>query len=519
MKLKRVGIVQIHQESNDLNPVHTTRADFESFQMAYGADGLKKFSEGEEVGGFVQALGEWVEPAEPVGLLMAQAWSGGPLQRDTREWLLRETQHQLSRAGTLDAVLFSLHGAMTAEDEVDVDGLFLQAVRQAVGPSVPVVATLDLHANLTPRMLEQSDVLLAYHTQPHLDRFKTGRRAGGVLEQLMSGARPSVGYTQLPMNNTGAGATTEGPVLAPVFERVRQLESQSEVLSTAVLMSQPWLDVPGLGWSTMVATDNQPELAQALSEQLAQMCWDRREELVDTEQLYGPRDCVERALAHPGQPVVIADGADATNSGAPGDSVHLLKEMIGRSIPDGALTIMVDPEAVSHARKVGPSAPFELAVGGKRDHVNSRPLPVKGTVLFVRPAQYILSGHLGDKLPINMGMSAAVKVGDVTLLLVEKVGPGSSPEMYRCVGLEPKDFKIVIVKSPAGFRADFGSIAAEILLSDCPGCAPARIEQVPYTRITRPVWPLDPIDDWRDIDWCAARAKTVVDLKVPDHDA
>ena len=135
MHPQRVGILQIHQESNDLNPVRTTRADFESFRMGFGPEGLAKIFKGEEVGGFVKALDEWAEPVEPVGLLMAQAWFVGPLLRDTKQWFVREMEERLNRDGSLDAVRFSLHGAMTAEDELDADGLFLQVVREAVGPS------------------------------------------------------------------------------------------------------------------------------------------------------------------------------------------------------------------------------------------------------------------------------------------------------------------------------------------------------------------------------------------------
>ena len=126
---------------------------------------------------------------------------------------------------------------------------------------------------------------------------------------------------------------------------------------------------------------------------------------------------------------------------------------------------MVDPKAVAHAKSVGPGGMFEFAVGGKRDHIFSRPLAVTGKVISLQPARYLLCGHMGNKLPIDMGLSATVCIGDVTLLLVEYPGPGSSPMMYRCVGLEPKNFKIVIVKSPAGFRAEFEPFAADIILS------------------------------------------------------
>ena len=272
------------------------------------------------------------------------------------------------------------------------------------------------------------------------------------------------------------------------------------MLSAAILMTQAYLDVPKLGWAVLIVTDNRPELGSQLADGFAAQCWPIREQLM-MQFLEAPA-CLDRALACQGQPAVIADGADATNSGGGGDSVHLLREMIGRSIPGGALTIMVDPQAVAHAHGAGAGGAFAFAVGGKRDHVFSQPLKIEGKVGSLHEkAGYLLTGHGGNNLKIDMGRAAVVQVADVTLLLVERPGPGSTPLMYRCVGLEPKDFKIVIVKSPQGFRAEFGPFAADIILSDCPGCASSRFASLPYRKINRPLWPLDQIGDWREVAW------------------
>jgi len=500
---KRIGILQVWQESNHFNPVETEEADFRHFGYGEGRQGLDRFASGEEVGGFVEGLDAWGDPPEPVGLMFAQAWPGGPLTSRTKAWLVERIEHQLRAAGPLDGVLFSLHGAHVAEDELDVDGLLLQYVRSSLGPKVPLVATLDLHAYLTERMLQSADVLVAYHASPHIDRRQTGHRAAAVLARLLEGARPACAAVRLPMLATGEQATTSGPALADLFQRVQRMESKPGVLSTAVLMVQPHLDVPRLGWSTLVYTEQDLGLAEQCAEELADRCWQARSQLQAQYTFHDSVESVEMALRQSGKPVIIADGGDSTNSGAPGDSVFLLRELIGGPIPDGALTILVDPVAVAHAQSVGEGGRFAFAVGGKRDHVFSQPLPVEGRVLFVRPAKYVLSGHGADALPIDMGLAAAVRIRDVTLLLVERVGPGSSPMMYRCVGLEPEDFKIVVVKSPAGFRHEFEPFAAGIILSACPGCASPHLAQLPYRRITRPLWPLDNIEDRHAAAWCS----------------
>ncbi len=497
--MKRIGVCQIMQETNGFNPLLTRREDFESFGVGMGAEVVSRFGEVDELSGFSEGLNAWSEPCTAVGIVRAQAWSGGPLASDTLAWVRQALCRGLAEAGPLDGLLLALHGALAAEDQPDVDGLVLEEARRALGPDIPIVATVDLHAHCTSRMLRASDAVVAYHTAPHLDRRQTGARGAVVLERILSGARPTTAQVRLPMISIAEVHMTDSPLLAPVFRRLRDLESQSDMMSAAVLMTQPWLDVAELGWSTLVTTDGKPELARRLAEELAEMCWSRREEM--TAELHSADECISLALACQGKPVVIADGGDATNSGAGGDSTHLLKAMLGRGIPGGALTIMVDPQGVARAKRVGAGGIFRCSVGGKRDSRFSRPLGVRGTVVSLQAASYMLSGHGGENLPIDMGLSATVQIGDVSLLLVERPGPGSTPDMYRCAGLEPRDFKIVVVKSPAGFRAEFGAFAAAILLADCPGCASPRFETLPYRHISRPLWPLDAISDWRTVSW------------------
>ena len=498
--MKRIGVMLFLQESNSFSPVLTPMRDFEDMGIAVGPNVLSEFGDVDEIGGFLDGLKEWNLEAEPVGLLRAQAISGGPLSSTVKQWFLDTLLEQLREAGSLDGLLLAMHGSMVAEDDVDVEGLYLQEIRGVVGADMPIVLTLDMHAYVTPRMTRHADAVVVYHECPHIDRRETGQRGARALERIFAGARPAYGTVKLPMIGLAEAMDTRAPLLSPIFDKCRQLEKREDVLSAAVLMTQGWLDVPWHGWLTMVITDGKPELAREGAEELAEMCWERKHPVAYDVEYFSADDSVSRALDVRGKPVVIADGGDSMNSGACGDSVHLLRTMIGKKIPDGALTIMVDPDAVAHAARTGEGGVFEFAVGGKRDNVFSKPLDVSGRVLSLQPAKYTLSGHWGTT-PVNMGMSAAVRIGDVTVLLVEQPGPGSTPQMYRCAGLEPKDFKIVIVKSPAGFRANFESFAAEIILSDCPGCASPRFAELPFTLINRPLWPLDDIDDRHDVQW------------------
>ena len=502
--MKRIGIIQILQETNCFNPVLSMPADFENFGVGTGGEVLTKYGDVGEMGGFLEGLKEWTEPVEPVGLLRLQAWSGGPSAPVTQAWFLGLLAEQLQAAPKLDGLLVALHGAMVGVGEPDMEGAFLEKMRVLVGPSVPIVATLDLHAYVTPRMTRFADALVPYHTFPHMDLRQTGVRAARVLRRIFAGAKPATTLLRLPMITGGETQNTFIPPLEPIFRRLQEAESRPEVLSAAILMTQAYLDVPQLGWTILIVTDGQPALGARLAAELAPLCWAVREQLVI--EYASAAAAMDRALAVQGNPVVLADGADATNSGAGGDSVHLLKEMLGRKIPGGGLTIMVDPQAVACAAAAGEGGAFKFAVGGKRDTLFSKPLPISGKVVALREAKYVLNGHAANNLPIDMGRAAVIRAADVTLLLVEKPGPGSTPLMYRCVGLEPKDFKVVVVKSPAGFRAEFGPFAAEMILTDCPGCASSHFDRLPFRQISRPLWPIDNIDDWRAVAWTRENA-------------
>ncbi len=508
--MKRVGLLQVLQESNSFNPVLTQKADFESLGVAEGQAVIERYGQTGGIGGFLEGLRKAETNFEPVGIVRLQASPGGPASTAALGWITGLVRENLVKAGPLDALLCALHGAMVAENQEDVEGFLLERIRRQIGTTMPVVVTLDLHAYITESMLRHADVLVPYHTSPHLDIKETGMRGARVLERLLGGAKPVIGFQRLPMISIAEAQNTGQGALAPLFGRIQEWEAGDDVLSTGILMTQAWLDVPNLGWGTLVVTDGRPELARDQAAQAADDCWDVRGKLV--EQFHSARECVRLALEHDGRPVIIADGADSMNSGGGGDSTHVLREMLAAPIPGGALSIMVDPQAVAEAKSAGEGGSFRFAVGGKRDHLFSKPLAVEGRVLLTSEARYTLTGHGAHNLPVDMGSAAAVQLRDVTLLLVQRPGPGGTPMMYRCAGLEPKDFKMVVVKSPAGFRAEYGPFASRILLADCPGCASPHFDRLPYTRYHKPLAPLQEIDDWREVRWVKEERRRIKNL-------
>jgi len=498
----RIAIGQLWQETNTFNRNPTRRDDFENWGLATGDAIVENYGETGELGGFVSACRAWRPEVEFTGLVRAACWPWGRVDATTHAWLLEEFAERLRNLGPVDGLLLALHGAMAAEEEHDLTGALLAQIRAAVGPDVPIIGTLDLHANVTPQMIAAADLLVGYHACPHLDSFETGQRAvAGLRAMLESGRRPETHWRKLPMITAAESHNTFTGPPAPLYRRLEELERREDILSAGIYMAMPWFDAPQLGWSVVVSTMGGADGAK-LVEELANDCWQLRETLEAVER-YPAGDVVAKAKAHEGHPIVIGDGADATNSGSPGDSTHLLREFLAQQpIPYGAITFLVDPEAVATATQAGIGGAFHGLVGGGFAPEYSDPIEFRGVVENLLEINFVLDGHIGKKLPIHMGRGAVVRSGDVTVLFTEKNGPGSSPLLYEAAGLDPRSCGIVVAKSPAGFRADYDPFVAGTYLADCPGCATPNWDRLNFHNINRPLWPLQKIAQADEADWC-----------------
>lgn len=499
----RIAVGQLWQETNTFNRHPTTLADFQNWGVATGADVLQQFGETGELGGFASGTREWSSPPELVGLARFLCWPHGRVDRETWETIQETFLYSLDQAGEIDGVLISLHGALAAEGEDDATGALLERIRAVIGLRTPLVGTLDLHANITRRMMAQADLLFGYLTQPHLDQFETGVRATRGLRAMFElQQRPFKHCRKLPMITAAESHNTFTGPPAPLYRRLKQLERESGVLSAGLYMSMPWLDCKELGWTVTLHTATEDDRWEKVVAEVAEACWNLRGALSEVER-FSPRDVVAKCLAHGGHPIVIGDGADATNSGAPGDSTALLGELIKQQpIPHGAMTFLVDPTAVAHAERVGVGGTFDTFVGGNFAPEFSEPLHFRGTVERLLPMQFELNGALGHKMPVQMGRSAVVRSGDVAVVFTAKSGPGSSPLLYETAGLDPRQCGIVVAKSPTAFRADYDPFVAATFIADCPGCATPNWSWLKFRNVNQPLWPLREIGDPQEADWC-----------------
>jgi microcystin degradation protein MlrC len=492
----RIAVGQLWQETNTFNPLPTTRHHFEEWGVSYGAQLVEQMADTNEMGGFIQSLRAWPERPEIVGLVRLPAWPAGTATHDTFRWLREEMVAAARRSLPLDGVLLALHGALVADGAPDVEGEFLDAGRAVIGPDVPLVATLDLHANVTERMVRAADALVLYHTAPHIDVFETGQRGAAVLRRiLIDGARPVTAFQRLPMVVPAERANTQDPasVSFGFREQLQALEKRGAVLAAGLATVQPWLDIPDLASAVVIVTDADDTLARRECARLSHDVWDRRRDYLP--QLVPIEEAVRRAHRRRGL-VVLSDSADSTTSGAPGDSTWLLRELLKYDWPRPALVTLVSPEVVAESRRLGVGGEFDGQLGGVRDSRFSTPIPFRGRVAGLFEARFVMSGHLARNMPIDMGPSAVLRAGNVCVVVTSRSGPHFAPQLFQAAGIDPFAASVVVAKSPCGFRAAYAERAEEIMVVQAPGCAPSDFWNYEYRNRPRPLWPWDEIAHW-----------------------
>jgi microcystin degradation protein MlrC len=488
----RIAIGQVWQETNTFNPVPTTQADFERFGVFRGHEVVERMADVNELGGFIEALRRWPEQPEIVGLVRLAAWPGGTVTQSTFSWIRQELLEVLQQQIPLDAVLLALHGSLASESVPDAEGELLGTVRQIIGPNTPLVATLDLHANITLAMVRETDALVLYHTIPHVDVFDTGRRGAEVLRRiLIDGARPMTAFRKLALVLPVEHANTEdmNSVSWGFKRRLQQWEAEPKILAAGLATVQPWLDVPELGSAVVIVADGDRDLAESRCASLAADVWVQRMSYVT--ELLSVEDAVRQAYQSKEGLVVLSDGADATTSGAPGDSTCVLSELLKYDWPKPALVPLVGPEVVAEAHRLGVGAEFNGRLGGIRDYRFSRPLDVTVSVTKLFGAQFSMSGHLAKNLSIDMGPSVVLQRGNVCIVVTSHAGPHFAPEFFQTAGFDPFEASVVVAKSPCGFRAAYQGRAKEVLLMKSPGCAPPDFWHYHYQHLRHPIWPWD----------------------------
>ncbi len=490
----RIALIHVGQETNDFNPLPTTLRDYQSFGIFEGEEMLRRFKGLGQIGGYLDTIEKSGKPIETVPVIRGWAVAGGRIDRESYAFFDRKIRDGLKAAGKLDGVALQLHGACASEDMDDVEGAQLQACRDVLGNDIPIVLGLDHHANITRKMVALSTAIVGHRTQPH-DPYDTGRIGTEVLLKILfDGARPTTAWRKLPLlSHQEQFLTSQGP-MKTWFDRARAMEVDPKVLQASNYPMQPWLDAAEGGWSTIVVTDNDLPLAEKLADELADLAWSlradfQRKEAVAIDDAVRLADGADKGL------IVLSDTGDTVFGGAAGDSNLILESMVRLGIRSRALVPLIAPETVARLVQAGVGAQVTLPVGGNVAKAFFKPLEVTGIVRRISGGKVNLTQHHQDE--IDMGRTVVFDVGPITLLISELRGlAGNLPDVYRAFGVEPLDYKMAVLKTASNFQY-FASITSRVIRVDTRGPGQSDVFGLPWKRIPRPVYPLEPITDWR----------------------
>lgn len=486
----RVVIAELKQETNTFVPYLTTLDEFRAWHLWEGDEILANAPGNNwEVTGFLDVLEE--AGIEPVPIIATMAMSGGRVEQASFDHLLGRLLEGIEAAKQFDGVLLALHGAMATEHHDDGDGVILEAVRDMIGPNVPLAVSMDLHGNLTERCVTNADAIAGFRTSPHIDHRETGQRAARTLvRQLRGEIRPTMRMVKVPMVTPASTHRhdTDGP-----FKRVQDAGREAErtrVELASVFTVQPWMDIEEFGFATVVVTDGDEDLASRVAQDLADACWAEREAFMDID-LLPPAEAIARALEQPDGPVILSDLGDGNGAGAPGDATAVIAALIEAGPPRMALANIRDGEAALAAARSGVGAEVDLMLGATLDHVYNQPVRFTGTVEFTGPATFRFGGGGYTGMGMDMGLCAVLRHEELRVVVTTNSCFWIDPEPYRAVGLEPAEAQIVVVKSAIQFRSGFVGMERGIMLLDSPGMSSDHLERYDFRKVSRPLFPLD----------------------------
>ena len=484
----RIAVAMYGQETSSFSPVPTTLDTFRLYGLFEGDDVLQQCPHGSSLGGFVEVMKNAGIDWTPLPIVYGWAGASGALTADTLEHFAAQLRAVLRDAPPLDGFYFGLHGAAVADGEPDTEAYLLRIVRDHVRPDVPVVASLDHHANLTQAMVDHLDALVAHRTQPH-DQRNTGQLAAHLLLGILrDGTRPVTAWRKIPLiTHQEQFLTAAGPMKA-WFDLARDIETRPGVLSASTLPMQPWLDVPEGGWAAAVVTDGDRDLAESLVDELAQDAWRRRDDFCRLDSI-PPADAVERANAGERGLFVLTDTGDNIWGGGAGDSTTLLAELLRQDLRGLALVPMHDADTVRAAIDVGVGGTLERAVGGRLDPNCGPPLPISARVAAIGGG-WLEAAVLGYK-SFDMGRAVLLEIGKVRLVVTEERGvSGNHPVVYEHFGLDVADAHIVVIKTASNWQY-YNPWLGEVIRVDTPGATTSHLEDLPWQLLPRPIYPFD----------------------------
>jgi microcystin degradation protein MlrC len=484
--MTRIAVGGFLHETNTFAPTKATYEDFVHGggwpAMTQGAGVLTTMRD------INVGLAGFIEQAEARGweIVPTIACGASPcahVTRDAFERIVKVMVDGIAAAGPLDAVYLDLHGAMVTEHLDDGEGEVLARVRQVIGKDVPLVASLDLHANVTPQMMEHADVLIAYRTYPHVDMADTGRAAAKHLALLLDSKQLfAKAFRQLPFLIPISWQCTNDQPTKGIYEKLAALQSDA-VPTLSFAPGFPAADFPDCGPSVFAYGRTQAD-ADAAADKITALVESHEDDF--DGRIYTPDEgvrCAMELAKSASKPIVIADTQDNPGAGGDSDTTGMLRALVRNKATRAAIGAICDPASARAAHAAGVGATVTLALGGKSGIPGDAPYQETFIVENLSDGKFVASGPYYGGRDMEMGPSACLRIDDVRVVVSSHKAQLADQSMYRYVGIEPTQQSILVNKSSVHFRADFEPIAEKLLICAAPGAMPADAAALPWTRL------------------------------------
>lgn len=497
----RVLIAQFMHETNTFSKLKTTLDDYRRRWLVEGDAMIPQFKgTRNEIGGYIDAAAKY--GWQPVFGAAANATPSGKLTRETWETIRDKIVGAAKAAGKLDAVCLSLHGAMVTETEDDAEGALLEALRGVIGSDVPMVATLDLHANATVKMARNVNALVSFRTYPHIDGYERAVQAAALVQEMLEGRKTPRCLLSQPSMLEGAdhGRTTQPGEMRDLLAKADAYEKEPGINVVSIQVGFTWSDIPCTGPSVAVSHEPQAEArAKEIARALIDEIWRRRDETAAarTGAYRSVAEGVAAARARTDRkgPLVIADGTDNPGGGGYNDTTPILQALLDAKVDSVAIGTIYDPGTVQQAVKAGVGAAIEVSLGGHTDESMGKPVKAKAVVKMLSDGIYRNDGPMNAGVESNMGPTAVLRIGGIDVVTISNRIQTTDLQVFLSQGIDPTTKAVLVVKSVQHFRAAYAPIAREILLVDSGGICSPDITRLKFTKLRRPIWPLDGVND------------------------
>ncbi|MGN1163244.1 MAG: M81 family metallopeptidase [Candidatus Ornithospirochaeta sp.] len=484
----RILVGGLHHESDTFNPIVTGKDDI---RVLRGEELLSHRAE-DAITGIIGTLLE--NGCEVIPTVLGRAVPNGEWDKECYLSLKREIL-EAAENEEINGICLALHGSMRVKEIGEAEGDLLSSLRSLL-PSIPIVTSLDMHATISKKMMENADAFTGYKTAPHVDERETGQRAASLLLHILRGGKIAMGGVKLPFLVAGEKSETSVEPMKGIMEKVKEMEEEEGILSASILMGFPWADTEDAGVTALIVTDGDKETAEKKAEELASLFWERRDEFVFYNETRLPEEAPERILdlIEGGLvPVVVSDSGDNPTAGSSQDNTEFLSLLLSDkriSALDPPLVYQgfYDPQFLEKCFEKGEGGTVEGKLGAFFDTKKSSPLHVEAKVKATKR-------NWGKAYPTDL---ALVEIGGIDVVVTSAHVGCYDPEMMRALGVDVGKRKAVVVK--LGYlEPEIRALSSSSFMVLTKGSSDEVLERLPYSRVPRPIWPLDKTGEFRRV--------------------